>query len=119
MKEIETAALYKVLHEHFFYNKEDGLLYRKNNPLKPAGGISCNGSHVNRYNVRVIVITLNPSVKKRYYSARLIFLMHHGYLPDFIDYVDGNTLNTKIENLSAAQHSQVNQTHKKEKKLYF
>ena len=43
---------------------------------------------------------------KIYKTARLIFLMHNGYLPEKIIYKDGNTLNTRIKNLLEANSSQ-------------
>jgi hypothetical protein len=33
---------------------------------------------------------------------RIVFLMHYGYLPKYIDHADGNRLNNRIENLRAA-----------------
>lgn len=36
---------------------------------------------------------------KNYLAHRIIFLMHHGYIPHMIDHVDGNPLNNRIENL--------------------
>jgi hypothetical protein len=43
---------------------------------------------------------------KRYLNHRLIFLMHHGYLPEYLDHIDGNPSNNKIENLRAATLTQ-------------
>lgn len=37
---------------------------------------------------------------------RLVFLMHHGYLPDFIDHIDGDKGNNRIENLREATKRQ-------------
>jgi hypothetical protein len=56
---------------------------------------------------------LATSIKgKKYLNHRLIFLMFYGYLPTFIDHVDNNPLNNRIENLREASLSQ-NQQNKK------
>lgn len=44
---------------------------------------------------------------KNYYISRIIFLMFHGYLPEYVAYIDGNSSNTRIENLREANNSQV------------
>ncbi len=39
---------------------------------------------------------------KIYQAHRLIFLYHHGYLPEFLDHIDGNPSNNDISNLREA-----------------
>lgn len=39
---------------------------------------------------------------KRYYIHRLVFLLHNGYIPKYLDHIDGNPSNNKIENLREA-----------------
>src|SRR5258706_9298731 len=36
---------------------------------------------------------------RKYLFHRMIFLWHHGYLPKYIDHIDRNKYNNKIENL--------------------
>ena len=43
--------------------------------------------------------------KKQYLTGQIIFLLIHGYLPKYLIFIDGNTLNTNIENLTAGSHS--------------
>ena len=50
---------------------------------------------------------------QRYSAHRLIFFMAHGYCPEYIDHVDGNGLNNKIENLRPATLSQNKANQKK------
>lgn len=44
--------------------------------------------------------------RRQYLAHRLIFLMHHGYLPAKIDHLDGNRQNNKIDNLRPANSQQ-------------
>jgi hypothetical protein len=48
-----------------------------------------------------------------YAAGRLVFLMFHGYLPEYVSYIDGNPLNIRIENLRAATKSQLRTSSKK------
>jgi len=41
-----------------------------------------------------------------YLTHRLIFLIHHGHMPEFVDHIDGNVENNKIENLREATKAQ-------------
>lgn len=43
---------------------------------------------------------------KIYKAHRLVFLYHHGYLPEQIDHADKNPSNNRIENLRAANNGQ-------------
>lgn len=49
--------------------------------------------------------------KKKYLAHRIIFLMIHKYLPEFIDHIDGNQQNNDITNLRpcTSKQNQYNQ----------
>ena len=87
-----TANYLKDLFEY-----KDGNLYWKQKTSKKshikvgdeAGTVS------NRYKR----VSIN---KKLYLNHRIIFMMHHGYMPEFIDHIDNNSLNNRIENLREA-----------------
>jgi hypothetical protein len=50
---------------------------------------------------------INIRVDGRVYKAhRLIFLFHHGLMPDLIDHIDCDRTNNRIENLRACSKSQ-------------
>lgn len=52
---------------------------------------------------------------KRYYNYQIIYLYHKGYLPKYIDHIDNDSLNNRIENLREITLSQ-NQGNRKPNK---
>lgn len=86
--------------QSLFDYREDGNLIRKTTTSHNAkigdvaGGMRPDGYyrlHVNN---------------KRYLLHRIIFLYHHGYLPKYLDHIDRNPSNNRIENLRPATSSQ-------------
>jgi hypothetical protein len=45
---------------------------------------------------------------KYYMEHRLIFLLHHGYMPPLLDHIDGDPTNNRIENLRQATYADNN-----------
>jgi hypothetical protein len=87
----------ELVREYFEYR--DGGLYWK----KPRKGIT-NGSRFGwqepgRYRGGTVD-------RKRQYEHRMIFAYFHGYWPETVDHVDGDTTNNRIENLRPATQGQ-------------
>ena len=53
--------------------------------------------------------------RKLYQAHRLIFLYHHGYLPEFLDHIDRDPLNNNITNLREATIRENGMNRKKNK----
>jgi hypothetical protein len=86
-------------HVKSLFDYRDGQLYRKSNGKLSA----C--KHADGY--------LRSHISNKiHYNHRLIFLMHYGYIPTFIDHIDGDPSNNRIENLREATNNQ-NQHNKK------
>jgi len=87
------------------FRYEDGELIRvshRNKSFigKPAGSY-CKG------NYKQVVVN-----GKYMLVHRIIFFLHHGYVPKMIDHIDGNVENNSIENLRAATYEQNNRNAK-------
>ena len=86
------------LHELFDYS-EGQLLPKVKYSSKTKIGFPIGGLNTEGY-------VKTGLFKKDYYLHRLVFLFHHGYLPVFIDHIDHDKTNNKIENLRAANSHQ-------------
>jgi len=96
---LKYNSLSKEILQHLF-NYEDGELYWKNhhwfknNVGKKAGTKMKTGYY-------------HICIKQQIYlKHRLIFLYHHGYLPEYIDHINGDKDNNRIENLRPADYNQ-------------
>lgn len=87
----------ETLQENFDYI-DGNLFFKKNN--KQAGTIHHTG-------YRAIIFR-----RKWYLAHRLVWLLHHGYLPPMLDHIDGNKLNNNIHNLRVATPTQNQQNRK-------
>ena len=77
------------------YEYKDGYLYLKKTKGNKTAGEKIGHNHHSGY--------VYTTIDEKFYSVhRIIFAMHHGYFPKFIDHIDGNRSNNKIENLREA-----------------
>ena len=89
------AELTQSLLKEIFSYHPDGYLIRNRNGKPVESKISKN----HRY-ARI-------SVKNKPYAVhRIVFLWHHGYLPQVTDHIDNDRLNNRIENLREVTHQQ-------------
>jgi hypothetical protein len=84
------------------YEYKDGVLYWKTSPSPRIKiGSSVGSLGIDGYFSTVVNY-------KRYFNHRLIFLMHHGYLPECIDHINNIPTDNRIENLREANRSENN-----------
>lgn len=89
----------KYIKELFDY-KEGRLIYRKsraNGKIK----IGTKAGFINKLGYRNVKIE-----GKVYLEHRLIYLMHYGYMPEFMDHADCNRSNNILRNLRVCNRSQ-------------
>jgi HNH endonuclease len=83
----------------YLFDYKDGRLYWKNSLRPSFNGKEAGCDNGNGYKK----VTIDG---KQYYVHRIIYLMHHGFFPLFIDHIDCNPSNNKIDNLRQATASQ-------------
>jgi hypothetical protein len=87
------------LKELFDYHSEGYLIWKKDSGTNKLAGKKAGYTAKNKYvSIRI--------KRKLLYAHRIIFMMHHGYCPDVIDHIDGDTSNNAIENLRQATQAQ-------------
>jgi hypothetical protein len=100
MKQQDLLDRFEYRNGELFYKKSEGCMKK--------------GSKVGTITERGYLRTLIK--RKNILVHRIVFMMHYGYLPEFLDHIDGNPLNNKIENLRPATHSQNNLNRGKHKR---
>lgn len=79
-----------------WFRYKDGKLYWGKSPSKKIN-IGDEAGYIYRKTLKIVKLK-----KQTYLVAKLIFLIHHGYYPKNIYYVDKNSLNINLLNLRAS-----------------
>lgn len=82
------------------FEYRDGEIYYKVSRSRNKAGSKA-GTYRKHDNAYQVIIE-----GKHYLVHRIVFMMHYGYLPEFIDHADGNRANNRIENLREATNEQ-------------
>lgn len=93
---MNDLELYALINRCFCYI-DGSLVWKEKTSIKAAAikiGSAAGWDNGSGY----LVVKL---MNKNYPIHRLVYLIHHGWLPITIDHIDGDTLNNKIENLRA------------------
>lgn len=98
---METSNLIDLLHDMFYYYEGNLIRLTYRAPNAKAGDKAGYVSKADGY-TRVNIDG------KNYLLHRLIFLMHNNYIPKYIDHIDGDKSNNRIENLREATSNQNN-----------
>lgn len=78
------------------YDYRDGVLFAKFNKGKIKIGDALNNNKDKDGYLRTSVYNKPQRIH------RLIFLLHHGYLPEVVDHINGDRLDNRIENLRSS-----------------
>lgn len=99
MSQSRSDSELKATVESYFEYRPDGFLVRRINRGKGRTGMVVGSKAAGGY-VCVCVNGRNELIH------RLVFLMHHGYLPRTIDHINRNRLDNRIENLRSVTPAQ-------------
>jgi hypothetical protein len=117
-KEVKSLFSQEEIKNIFNYSQDGNLYWR----ISPASHVRIGdkASHVAYRGEKHNVFKRTCFKGKCYVTAKLIFFMFHGWMPEYVSYYDGDPLNTKIFNLRSATSSQINFSRKlKNKGVYF
>lgn len=96
LKRIDIATLFKDWKDHFYY--KDGALFSVYDRIhSPAN------SFIGSKNKKGYLTFFFRS--KNVYVHRVIFFIHNGYVPDYVDHEDGDRRNNWIDNLRECDNS--------------
>lgn len=92
---------------HRLFEYKDGVLYWKERPRSDFNSDLAwkqwNPKHAGKlagcWSGHHVTVSIN---KKHHALARIVFVMHYGYLPEIVDHADCNPMNNCISNLRAA-----------------